>query len=111
MLLIEKLFGIRSVRLQKRIEVVVKLVSWEKGTDYERLGLEENLTRILGVEVPVVMIPVSPGKNITVISEVIAMNQMLKVYGENTAERFSQKLAEEIKRRRATGGYLESDTE
>ncbi len=108
---IEKLFGIRSVRLQKRIEVVVRLVSWEEGTDYERLGLEENLTQILGVSVPSVIIPVSPGKNITVISEVIAMNQMLKVYGENTAERFSQKLAEEIKRRRATGGYLESDTE
>jgi HPr kinase/phosphorylase len=108
---IEKLFGIRSVRLQKRIEVVVKLVRWTDGMEYERLGIEEKFTRILGVEVPVVTIPVSPGKNITVISEVIAMNQMLKVYGENTAERFSQRLAEEIKRRRATGGYLESDTE
>ena len=108
---IERLFGIRSVRLQKRIEVVVKLVRWEDGMDYERLGIEEKFTRILGVEVPVVTIPVSPGKNITVISEVIAMNHMLKVYGENTAERFSQRLAEEIKRRRTTGGYLESDTE
>jgi len=108
---IEKLFGIRAVRLQKRIEVVVKLVRWKDGADYERLGLEERLTQMLGVEVPVVTIPVSPGKNITVISEVIAMNQMLKVYGENTAERFSQRLAEEIKRRRATGGYLEADTE
>jgi len=108
---IEKLFGIRSVRLQKRIEVVVKLVRWEDGIDYERLGLEDKFTQVLGVEVPVVTIPVSPGKNITVISEVIAMNHMLKVYGENTAERFSQRLAEEIKRRRTTGGYLEADTE
>ena len=108
---VEKLFGIRGVRLQKRIEVVVKLVRWEEGTDYERLGIDEKMTQILGVEVPVVTIPVSPGKNITVISEVIAMNHMLKIYGENTAEQFSQRLAEEIKRRRATGGYLESDTE
>jgi HPr kinase/phosphorylase len=108
---VEKLFGIRGVRLQKRIEVVVKLVRWEEGSEYERLGIDEKLTQILGVEVPVVTIPVSPGKNITVISEVIAMNHMLKVYGENTAEQFSQRLAEEIKRRRATGGYLESDTE
>jgi HPr kinase/phosphorylase len=108
---IEKLFGIRSVRLQKRIEVIVKLVQWEDGIDYERLGLEDKFSQVLGVEVPVVSIPVSPGKNITVISEVIAMNHMLKVYGENTAERFSQRLAEEIKRRRATGGYLEADTE
>jgi len=108
---IEKLFGIRAVRLQKRIEVIVKLVQWEDGIDYERLGLEDKFSQVLGVEVPVVTIPVSPGKNITVISEVIAMNHMLKVYGENTAERFSQRLAEEIKRRRATGGYLEADTE
>jgi HPr kinase/phosphorylase len=108
---VEKLFGIRGVRMQKRIEVVVKLVRWEEGTDYERLGIDEKLTQILGVQVPVVTIPVSPGKNITVISEVIAMNHMLKIYGENTAEQFSQRLAEEIKRRRATGGYLESDTE
>ena len=108
---IERLFGIRAVRLQKRIEVAVKLVRWQEGGDYERLGLEEKFTQLLGVEVPVVTIPVSPGKNITVISEVIAMNHMLKVYGENTAERFSQRLAEEIKRRRTTGGYLESDTE
>jgi HPr kinase/phosphorylase len=108
---IERLFGIRAVRLQKRIEVVVKLVRFKDTGDYERLGLDEKFTHILGVEVPVVTIPVSPGKNITVISEVIAMNHMLKVYGENTAERFTQRLAEEIKRRRATGGYLEADTE
>jgi len=75
---IEKLFGIRAIRLQKRVEVEVRLTYWEGSAEYERLGLEDRYTTILGVEIPVVVIPISPGKNITVISEVIAMNHMLK---------------------------------
>jgi HPr kinase/phosphorylase len=108
---IEKLFGIRAIRLQKRIEVEVRLESWDESREYERLGIDEHRTSILGVEIPVVVIPVSPGKNITVISEVISMNHMLKVYGENTAQRFIQRLSEEIARRKTTYSYLEADTE
>jgi HPr kinase/phosphorylase len=108
---IEKLFGIRAIRLQKRIEVEVRLESWDEKKEYERLGIDEHRTSILGVEIPVVVIPVSPGKNITVISEVISMNHMLKVYGENTAQRFIQRLSEEIARRKTTYTYLEADTE
>jgi HPr kinase/phosphorylase len=108
---IEKLFGIRAIRLQKRIEVEVRLEAWDDKKDYDRLGIDEHRTTILGVEIPVVVIPVSPGKNITVISEVISMNHMLKVYGENTAQRFIQRLSEEIARRKTTFTYLEADTE
>lgn len=108
---IEKLFGIRAIRLQKRIEVEVRLESWDENKEYDRLGIEDYKTSILGVEIPVVVIPVSPGKNITVISEVISMNHMLKVYGENTAQRFIQRLSEEIARRKTTYTYLEADTE
>jgi len=108
---IEKLFGIRAIRLQKRIEVEVRLESWDEKKEYDRLGIDEHRTSILGVEIPVVVIPVSPGKNITVISEVISMNHMLKVYGENTAQRFIQRLSEEIARRKTTFSYLEADTE
>lgn len=108
---IEKLFGIRAIRLQKRVEVEVRLESWDEKKEYDRLGIDEHRTSILGVEIPVVVIPVSPGKNITVISEVISMNHMLKVYGENTAQRFIQKLSEEIARRKTTFTYLEADTE
>ncbi|OGC94921.1 MAG: HPr(Ser) kinase/phosphatase [candidate division Zixibacteria bacterium RBG_16_53_22] len=108
---IEKLFGIRAIRLQKRVEVEVRLEAWDDKKDYDRLGIDEHRTTILGVEIPVVVIPVSPGKNITVISEVISMNHMLKVYGENTAQRFIQRLSEEIARRRTTFTYLEADTE
>jgi HPr kinase/phosphorylase len=109
---IERLFGIRSIRMQKRIEAEVRLQLWDETTDYERLGIEEMFTTILGVEIPIIKVPVSPGKNITVISEVIAMNQMLKVYGENTAQQFSRKLSEKMQRRQlATREYLQSDYE
>ncbi len=108
---IEKLFGIRAIRIQKRIEVEVKLVWWEEESEFERLGIEDRFTKILGVEIPTLTIPVSPGKNITVISEVIAMNHMLKVYGQHPAKKFSQRLSEEIDRKIRVRDYLESDLE
>lgn len=108
---VEKLFGVRSVRIQKRIEVEVNLELWDESKEYDRLGIEDRYTTLLGVEIPVVTIPVSPGKNITVISEVISMNHMLKVTGENAAEKFVQRLSEELARRKLTTEYLESDLE
>ena len=108
---IEKLFGIRAIRMQKRIEVQVNLVHWDDQIEFERLGIEDKYTTIMGVEIPVVMIPVSPGKDITVISEVIAMNQMLKIYGHDSARDFSRRQSEEIYRRRTVGDFLESDFE
>jgi HPr kinase/phosphorylase len=108
---IEELFGIRAIRLQKRVEVEVNLTLWDEAEDYERLGLEDKRTTVLGVAIPVVRVPISPGKNITVISEVIAMNHMLKVYGENSAVEFTKKLSEKISRQSTTRDYLESDHE
>lgn len=108
---IEKLFGIRSIRLQKRIEVEVHLTPWSDDLEYERLGIEDTTTTILGVSIPQVNVPISPGKNITVISEVIAMNHMLKVYGENSALEFSRRLSERMHRQEMTEDYLESDYE
>jgi HPr kinase/phosphorylase len=108
---IEALFGIRAVRLQKRIEVEVRLQYWEDTASYERLGIEDRYTSVLGVEIPLVIIPVSPGKNITVISEVIAMNHMLKVYGEHSAQDFSRRLTERLARTSSIQDYLEADYE
>lgn len=108
---IEELFGIRAIRLQKRIEVEVRLTLWEDTEAYERLGIEERSTTILGVHLPILYIPISPGKNITVISEVIAMNHMLKVYGENSALELSKKLAQRLSRQSSVRDYLESDFE
>jgi HPr kinase/phosphorylase len=108
---IEELFGIRAIRLQKRIEVEVNLALWSETEEYERLGIEDKRTALLGVEIPFVRVPISPGKNITVISEVIAMNHMLKVYGENSAMEFSKKLSARLTRLSTTKDYLESDSE
>ncbi len=108
---VEELFGIRSIRMQKRIEVEVRLTLWEETAEYERLGVEEQTTAILGCKIPILKVPISPGKNITVISEVIAMNHMLKVYGENSAVELTKKLAQRLSRKSMTQDYLESDFE
>jgi HPr kinase/phosphorylase len=108
---VQDLFGIRSVRVQKRVEVEVNLKEWDTTKDWNRAGLEDRTTRILGVEIPQLMIPLFPGKNITVISEVIAMNHMLKVYGINAAEKFNNLLIDMMKSEQQTRHYLRHDTE
>jgi HPr kinase/phosphorylase len=108
---VQDLFGIRSVRVQKRIEVVVNLEEWDMTKDWNRDGLKDSVATILGAKVPQVQIPLFPGKNITVISEVIAMNHMLKVYGINAAEKFNNLLIDMMKSDRQTRHYLRHDTE
>ena len=108
---VQDLFGIRSVRVQKRIEVEVHLEEWNVAKDWNRDGLEDRNTSILGVSIPQVIIPLFPGKNITVISEVIAMHHMLKVYGVNAAEKFNNMLIDMMKSDRQTRQYLRYDTE
>jgi HPr kinase/phosphorylase len=105
---IRALFGIRSIRQQKRIEVVVQLVDWDETAQYDRTGLETEETEMLGVAVPRVVIPLNAGKNITVISEVIAMNHLLKYSGIHSARLFNQRLMESMQPVRA---YLEEDYE
>lgn len=98
---VRSIFGVNSVRVQKRIEVEVRLTEWDDNEEYERIGLDEDLTEYLGVQIPVVQLPIFPGKNITVIAEVIALNQMLKVYGHNTAQLFSDRLLRKIQQKKA----------
>ncbi len=105
---IQALFGIRSIRQQKRIEVVVRLVDWNDKDAYERTGLESEMIEILDVKLPQVTIPLNPGKNITVIAEVIAMNHLLKYSGVHTAERFNATLQAAM---RPIRDYLEQDYE
>ncbi|MGE5789325.1 MAG: hypothetical protein ACM33C_00495, partial [Syntrophaceae bacterium] len=96
---IQALFGIRAIRLDKKIEVVVELAEWNPRTNFERLGLSRTAVDILGVKLDKVTIPIFPGKNITVISEVIAMNILLKYNGVNTAQDFNRKLIETLKQK------------
>lgn len=105
---IAALFGVRAIRQQKRIEVVVRLVDWNEKDAYERTGLEAEMVEILDVSVPQVTIPLNPGKNITVIAEVIAMNHLLKYSGVHTAERFNANLQAAM---RPVRDYLEQDYE
>ncbi|MCK6621867.1 MAG: HPr kinase/phosphorylase [Calditrichaceae bacterium] len=96
---IRHIFGIRSVRVHKRIEVVVKLVEFDPNEDYDRTGLDALTTNILGVDLDLVILPIHPGKNITVIAETIAMNQQLKIYGHHTPTEFNKRLIEKMKLR------------
>ena len=106
---VPSIFGIHAVRQQKRIEVVVKLETWDAAANVDRTGLDETMTSILDVKVPQITVPLNPGKNITVISEVIAMNHLLKYSaGVNPAEMFNRRL---IGKMRRTDQYLQEDDE
>ena len=89
---IRRMFGIRGIRGSKNIDVVVKLELWDEHREYERTGVEEKNMKILDVGLPLVELPIFPGKNITVIAEVIAMNHKLKQHGENPAKEFNDRL-------------------
>ncbi|HTK32595.1 MAG TPA: HPr(Ser) kinase/phosphatase [Candidatus Saccharimonadaceae bacterium] len=109
---VQAIFGIRSIRLQKRVEVEVNLREWSAEEDYERVGLDERKTAVLGVEIPLVQVPITPGKNITVIAEVIALNYLVKVTGGySPAERLNQHLIELMKRKSAARSWVREDTE
>ena len=109
---VQAVFGIRSIRLQKRVEVEVNLRNWSDDEDYERVGIDEKKTQILGVEVPLVHVPITPGKNITVIAEVIALHYLVKVYGGySPAEKLNQHMLEVMKRKSAARAWVREDTE
>ncbi|MFS0873678.1 HPr(Ser) kinase/phosphatase [Paenibacillus xylanilyticus] len=90
------LFGAGAVRNNKRITLVVRLEAWQQDKQYDRLGLDEETTRIIDTDVPLVTIPVRPGRNLAVIIEVAAMNYRLKQMGLNAALQFTNKLTATI---------------
>ena len=98
---VEGLFGVRSIRQQKRIEVIIHLEIWDQARAYTRTGLDGEHVEILGVQIPKVTVPLNPGKNITVIAEVVAMNHLLRYTGVESAEAFDRRLRQ----------YLEQDYE
>jgi HPr kinase/phosphorylase len=90
------LFGAGAVRNNTRINVVVSLETWQQDKQYDRLGLDEETTKIIDTEIPLVTIPVRPGRNLAVIIEVAAMNYRLKRMGYNAALQFTNKLTETL---------------
>jgi len=108
---VQAIFGIHAIRMQKRIEVAVELQEWDDTVDYERIGMERRTTEILGVEIPQVILPLNPGKNITVVSEVIALDFMLKIYGYDAARILNERIVKSIRHSRRLRRYLEQDQE
>jgi len=108
---IRALFGVRAVRQQKRIEVVVQLDDWDATREYDRTGLDGQTTQLLDIALPLVTVPLNPGKNLTVICEVVAMNHLLRYSGVDSAKHFNERLLKRMAERRELQQYLEEDYE
>ena len=108
---VREMFGVRAIRLQKRVETVVELKDWDGKEDYERLGLEEKFSNYLDMQIPLISLPIYPGKNITVITETIALNHHLKVYGFNAARQLSDRQQARMRDKKRISDYLKWDDE
>jgi HPr kinase/phosphorylase len=109
---IPAIFGIHAVRQQKRLEVVVVLEEWDADAVVDRTGLDTTNMNILGVDIPQITVHLNPGKNITVIAEVIAMNHLLRYYrGYDTATAFNERLMGSMRRASDVQRYLQEDEE
>ena len=89
---VAKLFGMGAVKVENEINLVVNIVPWNTHEVYDRLGLEDQYTEILGVKIPMNTIPITPGRNLAVILEVAAMNNRQRKFGYNPAKEFTNKI-------------------
>ena len=96
---VQDLFGVASTRRSKRVELVVQLERWDPTREYERLGLDEAHYEALGIRVPLVRMPVAPGRNLAILVEVAARNQLLRNSGLNSARRLADRLDAQLSRR------------
>ena len=89
---ITHLFGVRAIRDRKEIQLVVELEEWDSDKDYDRLGAEDQTVELLGVNIPKLVVPVKPGRNIPIIIETAAMNERLKTMGYHAAREFNKNI-------------------
>jgi HPr kinase/phosphorylase len=101
---IKDLFGVAAVREQKKIELVIELVEWDPAVEYERLGLEDRRFSVLDVEIPMLVLPVRPGRSMAILIEVAARNHLLKLQGHNSATEFQDRLNRAIAEGQARHG-------
>ena len=93
---VRRLFGMGAVKMTEKIDLIIHLENWVQGKMYDRLGLDEEKTEILGLAIPSITIPVKPGRNLAIILEIAAMNNRQKKMGYNTAEEFNKKLMSQL---------------
>jgi HPr kinase/phosphorylase len=111
---VKELFGIASTRSSKRVELVVQLERWDPLRQYERLGLDDEHFEILGLRVPLIRMPVAPGRNIAILVEVAARNQLLRARGHHAARVLAARLDETLRQAAAvaaSGELAEEDDE
>ena len=89
---IKHLFGISAIRERKKIDVAIELTEWQDGEQYDRLGIDDQYFELLNIKIPLLKVPVCPGRNISSIIEVAARNQLLKEMGYNSAREFQDRL-------------------
>ena len=94
---IQRLYGVGAIKKSTEIDFIIELENWKDDKEYDRLGLDDKYKTILGMELPYIVIPVKPGRNIALIVEVAARNMRQKMYGYNAAEELSKRIMEEIK--------------
>jgi HPr kinase/phosphorylase len=108
---VKDLFGIASTRSSKRVELVVQLERWDPAREYERLGLDDTFFEILGLRVPLIRMPVAPGRNIAILVEVAARNQLLRSRGHHAARALAERLEQALRRGSVPAPADEEDEE
>ncbi|MGE5411194.1 MAG: HPr(Ser) kinase/phosphatase, partial [Clostridiales bacterium] len=93
---VKSMFGVRAIRFQKRLEIIVELEIWDDNSYYTRTGLDEAYFNLLDIEIPYIKLPILPGTNITVISVVISLNYLLKHYGYDSAKVLQKRLEDRL---------------
>lgn len=97
---IKDMFGVSAIRMRKRIEIVISFVDWNSEESYDRTGLDKNFYNIMDIELPHLILPVSPGRNMAVIIEAAARNHLLKLMGYDAAQEFQDKLMRKMEENR-----------
>ena len=94
---VQDLFGVASTRASKRVELVVQLERWEHGREYDRLGVDDQFHELLGIRIPMIRMPVAPGRNVAILVEVAARNRLLQTRGHHAARRLVDRVNQQLK--------------
>ncbi len=106
---VSRLFGMGAVKATEKIDLVINLEPWVNGKMYDRLGLNQEYTDIMGIRVPITTIPVKPGRNLAIILEIAAMNNRQKRMGYNTAQEFNQRLMDQMQNEQEKASVAKSE--